>query len=419
MRGSLYKILLIFVIIVIGNISPLYAQTKEIENQQEKIKQLERDIKFLDNQILETQKRHKNTLEELVLIRKKISNRKALISSLDNEIKGYNNEIKKKNENIIALEKRLDTLETYYKHLIVNAYKSRDKRVWFLYILTSNSIEQGYRRWSYLKNYAKNIKLQANRINLLHSSLVAEKENLSKLKSKSLATLSLKEEEFNTLKREEQQATKQSANLSSKQKEFTKELNKKRAESNRLAKEVEKLIAEAIRKEQLLKEQAEKRMTQERKEGKTATPSTLVAASEKLSKDFASNKGKLPWPIEGVVIEQFGEHPHPTLKNIKLPFNNGVNISSKRADSVRAIFSGVVKQVIAIPGYNQCVLVQHGGYFSFYCKLSTVLVKVGDNLSTGDIIGVVEVSSNNTSTLHFELWEGTNKQNPELWLKSK
>ena len=119
---------------------------------------------------------------------------------------------------------------------------------------------------------------------------------------------------------------------------------------------------------------------------------------------------------QGVVVEQFGVHPHPTLKNVNLPFNNGINISTRPGSSVRVVFDGVVKQVIAIPGYNQCVLVQHGQYFTFYCKLAKVGVKVGDKLSTGNAIGTLE-SGGSTAILHFELWNGTNKQNPELWLK--
>ena len=140
-------------------------------------------------------------------------------------------------------------------------------------------------------------------------------------------------------------------------------------------------------------------------------------ANTRLSGSFSLNKGKLPYPVSsGVIVEQFGEHPHPTLKNVKLPFNNGINISTRPGSTVKVVFDGVVKQVIAVPGYNQCVLVQHGQYFTFYCKLAKVSVKVGDKLSTGATIGTLETGSS-TATLHFELWNGTTKQNPEHWLK--
>ncbi|MBO7268995.1 MAG: hypothetical protein J6U83_04480, partial [Bacteroidales bacterium] len=139
----------------------LYAQTKEIENQKEKIKKLEADISYLDNQILATQKKKKNTLDELVLVQRKVSNRKKLLAELDAEIKAQTKEIAQVQRNITLLGKRLDTLEHYYKNMVYNAYKHRDTKLWFMYILASENFDQGYRRWSYLKNYSKTISTQA------------------------------------------------------------------------------------------------------------------------------------------------------------------------------------------------------------------------------------------------------------------
>ena len=84
---------------------------------------------------------------------------------------------------------------------------------------------------------------------------------------------------------------------------------------------------------------------------------------------------------------------------------------------MKAVFDGVVKQVFVMPGYNQCVLVQHGkNYFTFYCKLGNVNVKVGEKLKTGQLVGSVETQSG-ANTLHFELWKDNNPQNPESWLR--
>ena len=46
--------------------------------------------------------------------------------------------------------------------------------------------------------------------------------------------------------------------------------------------------------------------------------------------------------------------------------------------------------IVVMPGYNKCVLVQHGNYFSFYCKLGTVSVKAGDKVKTGQVVGTVD-----------------------------
>ncbi len=401
----------------------LYAQTKEIENQKEKIKKLEADISYLDNQILATQKKKKNTLDELVLVQRKVSNRKKLLAELDAEIKTQTKEIAQVQRNITLLGKRLDTLEHYYRNMVYNAYKHRDTKLWFMYILASENFDQGYRRWSYLKNYSKTISSQAEKIRELKEERSAELKKLEKMKEANIARQKARKKEYDKLAAEERQQRAFAKSLDKKQSQYRSQLTKKRQEANRLAKEVERMIAAEIRRQQKLAQMAQKNKQQT--DNKQAQQQNDIgrlefeeyAANTKLSGSFSLNKGKLPFPVaQGVIVEQFGVHPHPTLKNVKLPFNNGINISTKPGSSVKAVFDGVVKQVIAIPGYNQCVLVQHGQYFTFYCKLSKVGVKVGDKVSTGEAIGNLE-SGGSTATLHFELWNGTNKQNPELWLK--
>ena len=118
-----------------------YAQTKEIENQKQKIQKLEEDITYLDKQIQSTQKQRQNTLDGLVLIQKKISNRKQILAELDSEIKKQTREINATQKQIKSLEARLDTLEHYYRNMVFNAYKNRDTKVWFMYILASDNLE--------------------------------------------------------------------------------------------------------------------------------------------------------------------------------------------------------------------------------------------------------------------------------------
>ena len=103
-------------------------------------------------------------------------------------------------------------------------------------------------------------------------------------------------------------------------------------------------------------------------------------------------------------------------KNLKLPDNPGVTFSTTKGADVFAVFGGVVSRVFVMPGYNQCVLVQHGEYFTLYCKLSKVSVKAGQKVATGDKLGTLDIDGN-ASSLHFQLWKGTDKQDPERWLR--
>ena len=416
-----------------GAAGTAYAQTREIEEQKKKVEKLEKDISFLDSQIESVKKQKSSTLEELVLIRNKIEGRKSLIAELDRQIIRHNNAIAASQRQIKVLEQRLDTLEMHYRNMIYNAYKHRDSRLWFMYILASDNMEQGYRRWSYLKNYSKAINGQAEKIRGLKEELNARIKEVEKLRTSTLAAQASRTKEYKSLTAEEKQSQAFAKSLDSKQSQYRKELAKKRQEADRLARQVERMIAQEIEKERARKAEEQRaadsmkaavpaqQQQQASSQQHASQPhsSQVLASAEtvQLSGSFALNKGKLPFPVaSGVIVEKFGEHPHPTLKNVKLPFNNGINISTKPGSNVKAVFDGVVKQVIAIPGYNQCILVQHGKYFTFYCKLSTVVVKVGDKVSTGTLIGALDPMGS-TATLHFELWNGTTKQNPELWLK--
>ena len=380
---------------------------KTIDAHKQRIESIESDIDFLDRQISETNKKHSNTIQGLVLLRKKIQRRNNLISEVNVTLKQQKEEYNRVLKNSNSLKRTLDTLELHHKKLLLNAYKNRDSRIWFMYIIASKNIEQGYRRWVYLKNFSEKINQQGLKIMELREQLSRDMERLALLSNETQSSLDKLNAERNSLKKEEVSLNSSAKKLSQQQSKLKRELAQKRAESQRLNREVEKLIAAAIKTGG--GDKAKDNLSGSKKE--------LDEIDVKLSAEFGDNKGKLPWPVsQGVIIEQFGEHPHPTLKNVMLPFNNGVNISTTAAAQVKAVSNGVVKQVIIIPGYNHCVLVQHGKYFTFYCKLSRVNVKQGTRLDRGDVIGTLEVKDN-TSVLHFELWNGTVKQNPELWLK--
>ena len=120
--------------------------------------------------------------------------------------------------------------------------------------------------------------------------------------------------------------------------------------------------------------------------------------------------------MNGSVTSRFGKQYHPVFKSLQLPPNNGITIAVAPDTEVAAVFDGVVSQVSILPGYHQCILVQHGTYFTFYCKLKQVSVKAGQNIKAGDKLGVLDVVEN-ASVLHFQIWKGTEKQNPEKWLR--
>lgn len=375
----------------------LVSYAQDTKAQREKKARLEREIAIIDEQLADNAKRSNSMLSNLTLIRKKISNRKSLVEESDRQIRKYSDEIYLKQRQINRLQARVDTLKDHYSRLVVSAYKNRDSRIWYMYMLSSESLGQAFRRYSYFKNLSSQMNDEARKIKAAQDELVMEKEKLAALKNEAQVVKKERVKDLESLKAEEAQADKVVKNLQKNRKTYQKQLASKKKQIDALNREIERIVAEAMKKPG--------------SGGKKQEP-----VDYKLAEEFSKNKGKLPWPLDGPVVGRFGRQFHPVFRNLELPPNNGIDITVARGSDVKTVFKGVVKQVFVMPGYNQCVLIRHGNYFTFYCKLKTVSVKAGDKVSTGDVIGMVDTINGETQ-LHFEVWQNTKPQNPETWLR--
>lgn len=385
-------------ILVLFLSSSLIICAQDINKHKEQKEKIEQEIAYIDKQIASTQSQQKANTEELNLTQVKIDTRKKLLKEMDAEIASYDRLINTTNRQIRNLQVRLDTLKIRYQRLVLNTYKNRDSKSWFMQILASENLSQGYRRYVYLKNISGNMTQQAKLIRSTEEELIDERTKLNHLRNEVVLSRRSRENEFQQLAAEEKRLKNTISRLKRQESDFRKALTEKRKEVERLNKEIERLLAEAVKQQQ-----------SDQKKG--------IEIDYKLSEKFDANKGKLPWPVKkGVVVEKYGQHNHPVFPNIKLPFNNGINISTDKNADVLSIFDGVVVKILVIPGYNQCVMIQHGAYFTFYCKLAKVSVKLGDKVKTGEKIGSLEDAGGN-SILHFEIWNQTTKQNPEHWLR--
>lgn len=393
-----FRHILLCVAVVLMAAGPVAAQnTKAQENRKAA---LEKEIAEIDRQLKATSSKTTSALSTLSLVRKKISNRKALVAESDQAIAALEAEIRVRKAEVARIQGRLDTLSFYYGRLVRNAYKNRDSRIWYMYILSSRDLGQAWRRYSYLRDLSASMNVQARKIKETRAELEAEMAQLEAKQAEAREARTLRQQEVNILQKEESESQALVNKLNKDKKRYQNELAAKRRQVEALNREIERIIRAAM----------ESKGT--RKGGKK--PSAPI--DYKLGNEFSSNKGKLPWPAEGPVIDHYGQHYHPVFKNVKLPFNNGMTIGLSKGTAVKAVFNGTVKQIVVMPGYNQCVLVQHGNYFSFYCKLGSVSVKPGEKVKTGQVLGTVDTIAGETA-LHFQIWEGRSPQNPELWLR--
>lgn len=371
---------------------------QDTSSQEAKKARLEREIAIIDQHLAENATRSNAMLSNLTLIRKKVSNRKAMVAESDRQIRKYSDDMYLKQRQINRLQARVDTLTDHYSRLVVSAYKNRDSRIWYMYMLASDNLGQAFRRYSYFKNLSSQMNDEARKIKAAQEELVRERETLAAMKRDAQKVKDERVKELEKLRSEEAHADKVVKNLQKNRKTYQKQLSSKKKQIDALNKEIERIVANAMK-------------GQSGSSGKKQEP-----IDYKLAEEFSKNKGKLPWPVNGPVVGRFGRQFHPVFKNLELPPNNGIDVAVGKGTEVKSVFKGVVKQVFVMPGYNQCVLIRHGNYFTFYCKLKTVNVKAGDKVGTGDVIGKVDTINGDTQ-LHFEVWQNTKPQNPETWLR--
>ncbi len=399
---TLMKRIYILTVTLLLALAPLAAQ--DVSRQESRKAKLEREIELLDKQIAQNASKSSSLLASLDLVRKNIENRKALVRESDREIRRYNDSLYLKQLHINRLKARVDTLTAHYSRLVMSAYKNRDARVWYMYILASDDLGQAYRRFGYFKNLSSKMKEEAQKIRAMKEELEGERARLAQMKKDAEKVKAQRVKELESLRKDETASANMVAQLKKDRKKYESQLKAKKKEVEALNREIKRIIEEAMKQK-----------------GKPSSGSTGPAkddpAAIALSAEFSKNKGKLPWPVNGSIVGKFGKQFHPVFKNLQLPANNGVDIAVAKGADVKAVFDGVVKQVFVMPGYNQCVLVQHGkNYFTFYCKLGNAKVKAGNRVSTGDVIGSVETQSG-ANSFHFELWKDNVPQNPESWIR--
>lgn len=372
-----------------------YAQNTSA--QEERKARLEREIAIIDRQLAENASKSNSMLADLNLIRKKVANRKELVAQSDRQIKKYNDDIYLTQLEINKINRRVDELTENYSKLVVSAYKNRDARVWYMYMLASDDLSQAFRRMGYFRNMSSTMKDEAQKIRTAKEELEVQKEKLSQMKKDAETVKAERVKDLQSLQKDEAKADSVVKQLKRNKKTYQAQLNSKKKEVQALNKEIERIISAAM-------------------SGKKApSGKKKTEVDEKLAAEFVKNKGRLPWPVDGVIVGRFGSHRHPVY-DIVMPPNNGFDLAVEKGEEAKAIFDGVVRQVMVLPGYNQCVMVDHGDYYTLYCKLKNVKVKADDKVKLGEVLGTVDTINGQTQ-LHFEIWQGKSPHNPENWLK--
>lgn len=369
---------------------------------QNKVKQLEKDIKTAENLLKQTSKSKEVTIDEVNILKTQISQREALIKTYEQQIAIINKEINKNKNDIGSLQIELNNLRNEYADLLVICHKNRNNLNNLLFIFSSDDFSQAIRRMRYIKQFNDLVKTKMNDIESTKAKIKKKLDKNETEKTNKQKLLDVQKKEKKALLKDKEKLDSKISSLKKKEKSIKKDIEKKNKESKALQKKIEKIIEEEARK------------VREREAAAKSKNKTTV--DHQLSANFENNKGKLPWPCDGIVTGKYGESQHPTQPKVKID-NHGIDIATTTGSVANCIFDGEVSTVFNT-GKSNVVMVRHGLYFTLYANLDKVFVKTGQKLKTGDKIGVIHTSAtDNTTILHFELWNDKNHTNPKKWLK--
>lgn len=386
----------------------LMAQQNEKERLQRDKIRIEQDIEYTNKLLAETQRVKQTSMNQLNLLNRQIRQREELLRNIDATIASLDRQIKQSTDTIQFLEKEIERFRDEYARMIVAAHKHRNAHQRLMFVFSSHDFNQAYKRIRYLQQYSAYRKAQADRIQNTMNKLAQKRTQLELQRAEKLSLRVASEREKDQLSRELEKQQQSVQNLSQRERDLLATLRENERALNRLQKAIEDIIAEEMR---LAKEAAKK--------AGAAAPESFALTPEEIliSNNFAANQGKLPWPSErGVIAATFGEHPHPVLKGIRTR-NNGIDIVTHEGAEARAVFEGIVSNVLTIPSLNNVVILKHGEFLTVYSNLDEVYVQRGDRVAVRQSVGKIHTDAAEARTrLHFEIWKGKELQNPEHWI---
>ena len=405
----------LFILLLITYLS--FGQNKDVLKQQQIA--LEKEINYTTSLLNKTTENKKSSLVYIDYLDKKISSQERLLQLLNIEqnllkkqIFKLENKILENENSINAAEKEIIELKKEYAEIIYSLQKNKNERNDLMFIISSETFNQAYKRILFLREYSRARKTQALQITKNQDSLAinkqrlfSQKELIKSKKEQNLKLISNKKKSLNKVLISKDEKKTAVSKLQKSEQIFLKKIKDQQKKSRKLEQKIKKIIEEEIR------------LAREKIKRDKDNKISLTPEAQLLSDKFSANKGKLPWPLEqGLIIQKFGKQKHKVFGNIET-FNNGINIATNKNAIIRSVFDGKISRIFFIKGEGKAVLINHGEFFTVYSGLEEVKVKLGDHILAKEEIGKVLTRENDDRTeLHFEIWQGYDKQDPSAWL---
>ena len=375
---------------------------KELEAQRLRLK---KEIKQINSILFNNIKTRKSALSQVEDLQVKLNVRLELIKVTNEQANLLTTRISINERNISTNRLELRNLKDEYANLIQKSYESKSLQNRLMFLFSSESFLQAYKRVQYLKQYASYRRKQGKAIANKTKLLQELNQTLNNEKAEKILLIEENRLVQQQIEKDAQDQKSLIKTLERKQTSLASQISKKEKQQKAIDREINRLIREAIAA-------SNKALGKKRKKTFQLTPEAKLIAD-----NFKANKGRLPWPLEkGVVVQGFGRQRHPVVKTTTIQ-SNGVILATEPLAQVRAVFEGEVMSVIVIKGSNPSVLIRHGNFITLYTNLAKLYVTKGEKVNAKQAIGEVFTNQQTGKTqFQFGIFNNVNALNPKEWV---
>lgn len=355
-------------------------------NHHERLKKIRNEIQTVEKAIEASQKKESSVLDQLGRLDLNIDVAQSGVQNLKKEQAKKNKQIDKIEGSLEVTKEELARLQESFSKRLVYTYKyGRVKDLELL--MMARSLNDGLLWLEYQKRLSDHDFRNYMKIKEKQAEIARDKDLLTLELEEKKELLEEKVKEERKLLAQKKQRQK----LLEKIRKDTDLLKQQLAEKEKAAEEMQRTIARL-----------------ERTPAQTPMP--------KPETPFADLKGRMIWPTPGKVVAKFGKYRHPELKTITE--NIGIDIQARMGAPVKAVAGGLVTAIEWQRGLGNIIIVKHyGGFYSVYTHLEEIYINLQQQVDMGQVIASVgESGSLKGPMLHFEIWKGTEKLDPELWL---
>ncbi len=385
--------------------SPAVAQEEPVtESTAEERSETEARLRALENQIKEYEallarrsSEERSEVSSLRDLERRIRVQEQLIATYRTRNRHLVEQRSSAEETVGKLQAELDERLGQYRRFVRHAYK-HGRMTYLSVLLTSESLNQMLIRVKYLRTFLAQRRQRLVDVEETANRLGERQAALSETISENQALLSKDRQEREKLAEMRRERQRVVDRLRREQTSLRKELETSRKNAEQLQARLRTLITEDA--------------------DRSSTLGPIEAATlSAISSSFSTSKGSLPWPVQGVITDEFGTRVHPVYKT-RTP-NPGIEIAAAPAAPVRTVHPGVVNRILVMPGYGTCVTVSHGDFTTVYCNLSEVGVRQGQRVIRGQSIGKSGTEAEpRQNSLFFALFTSSGTSiDPGPWLR--